>query len=43
MQQVKKTYHNYISDFNNCMKYKTSLSFADETNIFITDKNTKSL
>ena len=28
----------YVNDFRNCLDFSTNVSFADDTNIFITDK-----
>ena len=33
----------YINDFPNCLKYGTSLSFADDTSIFISGKTAQTL
>ena len=33
----------YVNDFPNCMKYRTSLSFADDTSIFISGKTAQML
>jgi len=33
----------YVNDFKSCLKYGTTVSFADDTNIFISDSNIKSL
>ena len=33
----------YVNDFSDCLKYGTSLSFADDTSIFISGKTASSL
>ena len=33
----------YVNDFPNCLKYVTSLSFADDTSIFISGKTAQTL
>ena len=33
----------YVNDFRNCLDFSTNVSFADDTNIFITGKNIQSV
>ena len=33
----------YVNDFRNCLDFSTNVSFADDTKIFITDKNIQSV
>ena len=33
----------YVNDFRNCLDFSTNVSFADDTNIFITSKNIQSV
>ena len=33
----------YVNDFKNCLNFSTNVSFADDTNIFISDKNVQSV
>ena len=33
----------YVNNFRNCLNFSTNVSFADDTNIFVTDKNIQSV
>ena len=33
----------YVNNFRNCLDFSTNISFADDTNIFITGKNIQSV
>ena len=36
-------FKHYVNDFKNCLDFRKNVSFADDTNIFITDKNIQSV